>query len=50
MPLADCLLDNPELTPEMEAGKFLRDAFTSADGNNPGVADTKGGPRRARQI
>ena len=50
MPLADCLLDNPELTPEMEAGKFLRDAFTSADGNNPGVADTKAALDGARQI
>ncbi|MEG1053577.1 MAG: Tex-like N-terminal domain-containing protein, partial [Janthinobacterium sp.] len=50
MPLADGLLENPELTPEMEAGKFLREPFTSADGNNPGVADTKAALDGARQI
>src|SRR5215217_4330473 len=40
-PLADSLLADPALNPEAEATKFLREAFTTADGNNPGVADTK---------
>ena len=50
MPLADSLLSNPELTPETEATKFLREAFTTADGNNPGVADAKAALDGARQI
>jgi uncharacterized protein len=49
-PLADGLLDNPELNPETEAAKYLREAFTTADGNNPGVADTKAALDGARQI
>src|SRR5471032_1041488 len=50
MPLADSLLGNPELTPETEAAQFLRAAFTTPDGNNPGVADTKAALDGARQI
>ena len=50
MPLADSLLANPELTPETEAAKFLREAFSTADGNNPGVADAKAALDGARQI
>ncbi len=49
-PLAESLLGNPELDPEVEAGKFLRAPFTSADGNNPGVADNKAALDGARQI
>jgi len=49
-PLADDLLGNPELEPETEAAKYLREAFTTADGNNPGVADTKAALDGARQI
>ncbi|NVM76966.1 uncharacterized protein FHW83_002767 [Duganella sp. SG902] len=49
-PLADDLLANPELNPETEAAKYLREAFTTADGNNPGVADTKAALDGARQI
>jgi uncharacterized protein len=49
-PLADGLLENPELNPETEAAKYLREAFTTADGNNPGVADTKAALDGARQI
>ena len=49
-PLADGLLEHPELHPETEAGKFLRAAFTTAEGNNPGVADTKAALDGARQI
>ena len=36
-PLADGLLADPTLNPEEEAAKYLREAFTSDDGNNPGV-------------
>ena len=49
-PLADGLLDNPTLTPETEAAAYLREAFTTGDGNNPGVADTKAALDGARQI
>jgi uncharacterized protein len=49
-PLADSLLADPALNPEQEAGKFLREAFTTADGNNPGVADAKAALDGARQI
>ncbi|MRW90296.1 S1 RNA-binding domain-containing protein [Duganella sp. FT80W] len=49
-PLADDLLGNPDLNPETEAAKYLKEAFTSADGNNPGVADTKAALDGARQI
>jgi uncharacterized protein len=50
MPLADALLANPELTPETEATAYLREAFTTPDGNNPGVADSKAALDGARQI
>ncbi|QOL50723.1 Tex family protein [Massilia litorea] len=50
-PLADDLLNDPARNPEEEAAKYLRDAFTNADGvNNPGVADTKTALDGARQI
>ena len=49
-PLADSLLADPTMNPESEAGKFLREAFTTSDGNNPGVADTKAALDGARQI
>ncbi|WP_348692578.1 Tex family protein [Duganella fentianensis] len=49
-PLAESLLGNPELDPEVEAGKYLRAPFESADGNNPGVADNKAALDGARQI
>jgi uncharacterized protein len=50
MPLADALLANPELTPETEAAAYLREPFTTPDGNNPGVADTKVALDGARQV
>jgi uncharacterized protein len=50
MPLADALLANPELTPETEAAAYLREPFTTPDGNNPGVADTKAALDGARQV
>jgi len=50
MPLADALLANPELTPETEAAAYLREPFTTPDGNNPGVADAKAALDGARQV
>ena len=49
-PLADALLDNPALNPEEEAAKYLRPAFTTDNGDNPGVADAKAALDGARQI
>lgn len=48
--LADTLLANPMLSPEEEAGKYLKAAFTSDQGDNPGVPDTKEALDGARQI
>ncbi|MFA6971284.1 MAG: Tex family protein [Gallionella sp.] len=49
-PLADALLANPSLQPELEAAKYLKPAFTTEQGDNPGVADTKAALDGARQI
>ncbi|MEI7842622.1 MAG: Tex family protein [Gallionellaceae bacterium] len=49
-PLADALLSNPMLNPEVEAANYLKPAFTTANGDNPGVADTKTALDGARQI
>jgi uncharacterized protein len=50
-PLADDLLADPTRAPEEEAAKYLRAAFTNADGgSNPGVPDTKAALDGARQI
>ena len=49
-PLADSLLTDPNLNPELEAAKFLREPFTTADGSNPGVPDTKAALDGARQV
>ncbi|MBB3222201.1 Tex family protein [Pseudoduganella umbonata] len=49
-PLADSLLADPALDPEAMAAGYLREAFTTPDGNNPGVADTKAALDGARQI
>ncbi|MDO8206726.1 MAG: Tex-like N-terminal domain-containing protein, partial [Gallionella sp.] len=49
-PLADALLANPSLQPEDEAAKYLRSAFSTEQGDNPGVADTKAALDGARQI
>jgi uncharacterized protein len=48
--LADALLADPTLQPEQEAAKYLKPAFTTADGDNPGVADAKAALDGARQI
>lgn len=50
LPLADALLTDPMLNPEMEAGKYLIPAFTSEQGDNPGVPDTKAALDGARFI
>lgn len=49
-PLADALLADPTLDPETEAAKYLKPAFTSESGENPGVADAKAALDGARQI
>jgi uncharacterized protein len=49
-PLAEALLADPTLNPEAEAANYLREAFTTPDGNNPGVADAKAALDGARQI
>jgi uncharacterized protein len=49
-PLANDLLANPMLDPEVEAVKYLKEAFTSDQGDNPGVVDIKAGLEGARQI
>ena len=49
-PLADALLSNPTLDPEVEAVRFIKPAFTTDQGDNPGVADTKAALDGARQI
>jgi uncharacterized protein len=49
-PLAEALLANPSINPDEEAAKYLREAFETADGKNPGVADAKAALDGARQI
>ena len=49
-PLADALLADPMLNPEEQAALYLRPAFTTDAGDNPGVADTKAALDGARQI
>jgi protein Tex len=49
-PLADALLVEPTLEPEAEAAKYLKPAFSTANGDNPGVPDTKAALEGARQI
>jgi uncharacterized protein len=49
-PLADALLAEPALNPEEEAAKYLKPAFTTDNGDNPGVPDAKAALDGARQI
>lgn len=49
-PLAESLMSDPMLSPEIEAAKFLRPAFSTDNGDNAGVADTKAALDGARQI
>lgn len=48
--LADALLNEPALNPEEEAAKYLKPAFTTDNGDNPGVVDAKAALDGARQI
>jgi uncharacterized protein len=48
--LADALLNDPMLDPEVVAAAYLKPAFTTEAGDNPGVADTKAALDGARQI
>jgi uncharacterized protein len=49
-PLANDLLNNPNLDPETEAAKYLKEAFQADGTDNPGVPDTKVALEGARQI
>ncbi|KIO48419.1 Tex family protein [Nitrosospira sp. NpAV] len=49
-PLADTLLANPTLQPEEEAGKYLKPAFITDQGDNPGVEDAQAALEGARHI
>ena len=50
LPLADALLADPMLNPEIEAANYLKPAFSNDNGNNLGVPDTKAALDGARQI
>jgi len=49
-PLADALLADPRLNPQTEAVKYLKEPFTTDQGENPGVPDAKAALEGARQI
>ncbi len=49
-PLAESLLADPNLDPATEAARYLREPFTSEEGDNPGVPDVKAALDGARQI
>src|SRR5688500_11824024 len=48
--LAMALLNDPKLNPEEVAAGYIKAAFTTADGDNPGVPDVKAALDGARQI
>ncbi|MFZ6675291.1 Tex family protein [Undibacterium sp. Xuan67W] len=48
--LADILLSDPTKNPEDEAVAYLKPPFSTSNGDNPGVADTKAALDGARQI
>ena len=48
--LAAALLADHALSPEIEAAKYLKAAFTTEQGDNPGVSDVKTALEGARQI
>ena len=48
--LADLLLADPTRNPEQEAERFLKAPFTTDNGDNPGVPDTKAALDGARQV
>jgi uncharacterized protein len=49
-PLALALLEDPRLDPATEALKYLREPFTTEQGENPGVPDVKAALEGARHI
>ncbi|MGE0311192.1 MAG: Tex family protein [Lautropia sp.] len=49
-PLADSLLADPTLEPDATAQAYLRPAFSTPDGENPGVPDGRSALDGARQI
>ncbi len=49
-PLAEALLADPALVPEVAAEPYLKPAFSTEDGENPGVPDSKAALEGARQI
>ncbi len=48
--LAKVLHENPTLDPDTEAAKFLKPAFETQNGPNPGVPDAKAALEGARQV
>ncbi len=48
--LATALLADPLLDPQAEAAKYLRAAFSTEQGDNPGVPDVKAALEGARQV
>jgi len=48
--LAAALLADATLNPEVEAARFIKAAFTTEQGDNPGVVDSKAALEGARQI
>ncbi|GGC89594.1 Tex family protein [Undibacterium terreum] len=50
LPLAEALLADPSKNPEEEAAAYLKPAFKTDSGDNPGVADAKAALDGARQI
>ncbi|MGV8898405.1 MAG: Tex family protein [Burkholderiaceae bacterium] len=50
LPLAEALLADPTQNPEDQAAHYLKPAFSTANGDNPGVLDAKAALDGARQI
>jgi uncharacterized protein len=48
--LADSLLSNPRLHPEIEAAKYLKAPFVTEEGENPGITDTEKALEGAQHI
>ncbi|MDA8349765.1 MAG: Tex family protein [Pseudomonadota bacterium] len=48
--LAAALLEDPRLEPEREAAKYLREPFSTEQGENPGAPDAKAALEGARQV
>jgi uncharacterized protein len=48
--LARALLEDPTLDPQAEAARYLKESFTTEQGENPGVPDAKAALEGARQV